>query len=62
MNNNENLLFLEIKCFCIIIENMKPFVITLTVSLKFTLATGMQNFVNDSVMLLKNKMVVMGHF
>lgn len=41
---------------------MKSFMITLFISLTFTLATGMQIFANDLVMLLKNKMLVMDHF
>lgn len=41
---------------------MKPFIIALTISLKFTLAPGKQNFANDSERLLKNKTMVMDHF
>lgn len=41
---------------------MKPFMITLTVGLKFTQATRKQKFASDSVMLLKNKMVGMDCF
>lgn len=41
---------------------MKPLWLLLTISLKFTLATGKQNFANDLVMLLKNKIGNDGSF